>query len=260
MLNKFENMRGKSMKNKYFGDVGDFGKYALLSMILRTGFSLEINWYLTEDDNSTDGKFVEYFDNKDFSCDEELRCFLHECILHKHRDVRELRSLNRFSEAPVFEDVLQIKHINALSEAGRKLREVHRKEWFEKSLKELGQCDIIFCDPDNGIETKSLSKTSKDSVKYVFIDEIERVVNTGHSVIVYNHGDRSKEEDYKERFKEIYQCVSDQTQLKVIRYNRYSVRDYLFFIQNEHQEAIERQINLLIKNNNWNKLFSKFIV
>ena len=67
-----------------------------------------------------------------------------------------------------------------LSESGRTLREAYRKKWFTDSLRELENCDIIFCDLDNGIETKSLSKTSKDSVKYVYINEIEQMVNMGY--------------------------------------------------------------------------------
>lgn len=249
------------MKNKYFGDVGDFGKYGLLSMILGTGLRLGINWYLTEDDYNTDGKFVEYLKNMDFSsCDEELHSFLCECIIENRRNVKELRRLSRFNLIPVFEDVLKIDDIKALSEVGRRLREGRRKDWFEKSLSELSGCDIIFCDPDNGIETKSLSKTSKESVKYVYINEIERMINKGHAVIVYNHRDRSKEIDYKARFRKIHKGLSDKTNLRVMRFNRYSVRDYLFFIQNEHQEVIGRQFEYFLKNHNWNKLFSEILL
>lgn len=249
------------MKNKYFGDVGDFGKYGLLSMVLETGLRLGINWYLTEDDNSTDGKYVEYLNNIDFiNCDHELHGFLRKCILDNNRGIKKLRNLPRFNQTPAYEDVLKIDDIKALSEAGRKLRERHRINWFEKSISELNGCDIIFCDPDNGIETKSLSKTRKDSVKYVYINEIEEMVNRGHSVIIYNHRDRSKESDYMIRFKEVHRCVMDKTDLRIIRFNRYSVRDYLFFIQNEHKIIINKQIEHFLNNHSWNKLFCELLV
>ena len=37
------------MKNQYFGDVGDYGKYSLLREFALNGISIAVNWYLTED-------------------------------------------------------------------------------------------------------------------------------------------------------------------------------------------------------------------
>lgn len=38
------------MKNQYFGDVGDFGKYGLLTALASNEIKLGVNWYLTQDD------------------------------------------------------------------------------------------------------------------------------------------------------------------------------------------------------------------
>ena len=35
------------MKNQYFGDVGDYGKYGLLRHIANNGIKIAVNWYLT---------------------------------------------------------------------------------------------------------------------------------------------------------------------------------------------------------------------
>ena len=48
------------MKNQYVGDIGDYGKYGLLRFLSNRGIKIGINWYLTEDDKSSDGKFIEY--------------------------------------------------------------------------------------------------------------------------------------------------------------------------------------------------------
>ena len=32
------------MKNQYFGDVGDYGKYGLLRFIAKRGVSIAVNW------------------------------------------------------------------------------------------------------------------------------------------------------------------------------------------------------------------------
>ena len=48
------------MKNQYVGDIGDYGKYGLLRFLANQGIKLGINWYLTADDGSRDGKFTDY--------------------------------------------------------------------------------------------------------------------------------------------------------------------------------------------------------
>ena len=35
------------LKNQYFGDVGDYGKYGLLRRIANNGIKIAVNWYLT---------------------------------------------------------------------------------------------------------------------------------------------------------------------------------------------------------------------
>ncbi len=53
------------MKNRYVGDIGDFGKYALLRVFAETGGKVCINWYLTTDDVSNDGKSTDYLQKDD---------------------------------------------------------------------------------------------------------------------------------------------------------------------------------------------------
>ena len=48
------------MKNQYVGDIGDFGKYSMLRAFIDAGIKVGVNWYLTEDDGSNDGKFMDY--------------------------------------------------------------------------------------------------------------------------------------------------------------------------------------------------------
>lgn len=51
------------MKNQYVGDIGDYGKYALLRAFALDGVKVGVNWYLTEDDGSNDGKFTSYLND-----------------------------------------------------------------------------------------------------------------------------------------------------------------------------------------------------
>lgn len=246
------------MKNQYFGDVGDFGKYGLLSALSTSGMKIGVNWYLTHNDAKTDGKFIEYLNKTEFvESDVELADFLKRCLDLGNRNVSEIKNFERFSGFAYHEEIIDLKHINALSEPGRRKRVDVRTKWFEESLNRLSGCDLIFCDPDNGIETKSMSKIGVDSVKYVFIDEIKTMIEKGHSLVVYNHRDRSAEEAYVSRFLEIKKQLSNDVSMRIVRFNRYSARDYLFFIQENHKDQLNVQIDAFLNQRHWKRHFKE---
>ena len=62
------------MQNRYFGDVGDFGKYGLLRKINNKGLKLGVNWYLVKDEgHNDDGKHITYLQKSDYAlCDLKL--------------------------------------------------------------------------------------------------------------------------------------------------------------------------------------------
>ena len=51
------------MKNQYVGDVGDYGSI-MLRVFTDAGIKVGIQWYLTSDDGTTDGKFTSYLDDE----------------------------------------------------------------------------------------------------------------------------------------------------------------------------------------------------
>jgi hypothetical protein len=49
------------MKHQYFGDIHDFKKYTLLNWFMeKCNGRLLVAWYLTNDDDSGDGKKLDY--------------------------------------------------------------------------------------------------------------------------------------------------------------------------------------------------------
>ena len=246
------------MKNQYFGDVGDFGKYGLLSALSSSEMKLGVNWYLTNNDAKTDGKFIEYLHKPEFvESDVELAEFLRTCIHFDRRNVSEIRNFERFNDFEFHDDVLDLKNFHALSETGRRKRIEVRAKWFESSLERLSGCDLIFCDPDNGIETKAMKKVGIDSVKYIFIEELKIMVDKGHSLVVYNHRDKSTEAAYISRFNDIKSQLPSDIDLRVIRFNRYSTRDYLVFMQKNHKDLLNEKIDLFLSNRKWKRHFKE---
>ena len=63
------------MQNRYAGDVGDYGKLAMLRQIADTGLVMGVNWYLVADEaHNNDGKHTGYLADRKFDdLDDTLR-------------------------------------------------------------------------------------------------------------------------------------------------------------------------------------------
>ena len=246
------------MKNQYFGDVGDFGKYGLLTELASGPLKLGVNWYLTMDDTKSDGKHTNYFEKPEFIlCDQELHDFLKGSVIDDRRNVNEISKLTRFDHVSFYNEILNVEDIPSHSASGRRAREKRREEWFESSLKKLHGCNLIFCDPDNGIETRSLSKTGKNSVKYIFAYEINTMIENGFSLAIYNHKNRKPDFEYINRIREICINTPRRLKMKVLRYNRWGVRDYIVLMQQDHSDLIEQQLDAFLASGSWSKHFTE---
>jgi hypothetical protein len=89
------------MRDQYTGDLGDFGKYGLLNWICKdSNLELGINWYLTDDDNTSHGEYIEYLcEHKNYkNCDAELYEKLQTILLPGSE--RIVDNLNEFEQCP----------------------------------------------------------------------------------------------------------------------------------------------------------------
>ena len=139
------------MKNQYVGDIGDYGKYALLRA-LACRYSIGVNWYFTPDDGRPDGKFVEYLKNDTDPLDKELYQKLKSLLILpdvnlclENRNVKAIENSGILPDTTLFfNEVLDFTKI-----ADRK---ACRECWMKRSFEALGKPDVIFLDPDNGLE------------------------------------------------------------------------------------------------------------
>lgn len=144
------------MKNQYFGDINDYRKYGLLRMLTGEGqLKTLVCWMLTPDDGHTDGQFTRYLDEPekwrkyDPDLFDKLQQSLH---VHKCRDVQEAEISRIIPGARYFRDIVP----DALPE---------RQDWFGKAHAASTDADLVFFDPDNGLEVKSVPKGRKKLVK-----------------------------------------------------------------------------------------------
>jgi len=69
---------------------------------------------------------------------------------------------------------------------GRRRISCPRDGWFKIALEKTAGCELVFVDPDNGIECNHLLPTQAKSRKYVFRCEIRKLIERGQSVVVYH--------------------------------------------------------------------------
>ena len=210
------------MQDRYAGDIGDYGKIALLKALQRQGLSIGVNWYKTEAlavEKKADGSFKQE-DGKYLipeqlrQCDFKLANKLTGIAMSGRRSIKAIEDAALISGAIYYSDLITVGQRNG---------------WHQQALEILKKADIVFLDPDNGMLVKSVGKQSARSVKYAFYEEVRDYIKQGQSVLVYNHRSRKKEAQYfhdiSEKLEE-YTAVSEADILK-ITFPKFSVRDYL---------------------------------
>jgi len=235
------------MRDEYVGDVGDFGKYMLLNKLGKLGngkIKIGVNWYYNTkpEEQTSDGRYINYLNPSYRNADQYKTCSqtiyeqLRAIVDKEKRKISEIEDRQILFDGTIFYSKPLPWEFNSPSEKKKK-----REDWFNDSLEKLEAANIVFLDPDNGIQTPNVRKTQAKAVKYVFSDEFERYYNGKKTVIIYNHRDRTPQQQYEERFIALQKLVSPC----VLRFNRFSVRDYIFLPQKDHQQLIDELIKEL---------------
>jgi hypothetical protein len=62
-----------------------------------------------------------------------------------------------------------------------------RDGFFRAAFEALRECQILFFDPDIGIEVQSVRRGKRGSAMYIYWSELRKAYESGHSVLVYQH-------------------------------------------------------------------------
>ncbi len=236
------------MKNQYFGDVGDYGKYGLLRYFATNKVRIGINWYLTPDDSSSDGKFISYLYNPtERIYDPILFESLRQIIEAQGRNVNNIESAGLIPNAVYFSDVL---NTNKLS---WELREAERKKWHIKAMSTLNGTDLIFMDPDNGLLGKK-KISQKNSEKFASQSEIVDFYNSGKNIVYYCHKGRRTAEKWEEAKREMLKYLPN-AKIMVLTYHRGTQRSFVFVIHEDNYATYKRIITQFLESD-WGKLFT----
>ena len=232
------------MQDHYVGDIGDYGKYGLLRNVTAVGLSLAVNWYRVvpvHPGKQEDGKFTSYLDQPERYRQYDLELF--DClagIVHgQKRSIEEIEA-SGVLKADFFSDAL----IPA-----------RRSQWHQAALHSTAGADVVFLDPDNGLETARTHQRGSAGEKHTTWQEVKDYYDRGQSVILYQHRpQRTKKKvciqsvlDFQNTF-----LKADHTLL--LEYPRYTNRYYFLFAHQRHRPSLERVHHTVSEN--WKGLCS----
>lgn len=236
------------MKNQYVGDVGDYGKYSMLRAFTDAGIKVGVNWYLTSDDGTTDGKFTSYLDDESM----RWRCpvvfdALKRIVSKPDKSVSDIQHSGIIGDSVLFFDE-NIKTDGTPSE-----RASQRNVWFCKSHDALSEAELIFMDPDNGLlENNDASKLGSE--KYVLPDEVEKYFNAGHNVVYYCHKGRRKYDTWQE-YKSVMFNRIPEAKPTILTFHKGTQRSYIFLIHEQDYVKYRKIVDQFLRG--WYRVFSE---
>lgn len=166
------------MKNQYFGDIYDYIKFGLLRELSCHGtISTAICWMLTPNDERRDGHRVDYLREPDTwrRFDPEVFDCLRSAVLElDERNISVLENSGLLSNTTFFSKLL-------VDDSDK------RRRYFDEFLRLSRGKELVFFDPDNGLEVKSVRYGKKGASRYLYLREVCQSFAAGHSLLVYQH-------------------------------------------------------------------------
>lgn len=175
------------MQNRYVGDIGDYLKLSILRA-LSPGYRLGVAWWLYPDEShNQDGRHTGYLGKPEEwrRYDPQLFDALAQIVRTDRRNVRALEAANVLPGAIFASEVIPFYEPVA---EGRRARQ----NWFSGIIKKLAEADLVFVDPDNGLEPDGYRPGSAKAGKSILISDLQELARPGRCLIVYHHHTRRK--------------------------------------------------------------------
>lgn len=237
------------MQNRYVGDVGDFAKYSLLrSVSAKRGLTLGIVWCLFNDESHNgDGRHTRYLRTGELrALDSELHDCLAKIVHSGKRSVQDICAANLFPSSTVtFSDLINAPDHSRLSRESRLIR---RSSWLAKAMAVTASCDLVFFDPDNGLEIPSVPRHAPKAGKYIFVDELRSFWIRGQSLLVYHHTNRTasvsdQTRSLKRRFASSF---PEAAFIMTLLFRRGSCRHFWVLAQPGHASELKSRIDAML--------------
>lgn len=241
------------MQDRYTGDVGDYGKHGLLralcGLTLEGGASLRLGvvWYRTRPEHvgdppgQEDGRFRSYLQRRARrfrDADPSLHAALQVFLDPGARSVDAIPGLGILPVGTRF-------HAGSLSLPGARPAErlAHREAWLTVALTATGDADLVFLDPDNGLECASAPPGSRRGPKYARVAEVQRFRERGQGVVLYHHTGRRGGDARTQTATQLHRLGGDGVGLV---FHRGSVRAFLVLPAPQHRELVLARVGAFL--------------
>jgi hypothetical protein len=239
-----QDKRAVRMQDAFVADVGDFGKYILLSLLSSAAGDrcrLGINWYYQKGEGEGGGAHTSYLAPGHPAAWRYRACnpVLYDALGRIVREERRhLAAVERSPILPRGTATFSVPLPDPKAVPPER-RVAARKAWFRRSEEALAERDLLFLDPDNGIQPKELSVTGKFAGKFALVDEIARYAEGGATLIIYNHRDRRPKPAYDRKLVCAARAAGCGDRMRVLRARRMSVRDFIILPRPEDLSWID---------------------
>ena len=241
------------MQGRYAGDVGDFGKFSLLRSIFACPENtIGVVWYKYPDESHNgDGRHIEYLNNQSYKqCDQELVDILSH-VVNGERSISHLESVGLLPKNTIYYSSILDFHLTYTRQtnAHKNSRKTERLQWLNKAVSAVKNCDVVFLDPDNGLEINSIPNIHQiKSGKYSYYSEVADLFKNKKACIIYHHMNmnNSHKSQIKQRSKELKEKIVKDGSVFAIRYSPYSPRAYFICAAKTSAGNIKERINAFI--------------
>jgi len=192
------------MKEQYVGDINDYRKYALLRSLSERS-NIGICWMLTPNDGGTDGNKRAYLAQITRWRGYDKRLF--DLLLKTQAPGNRLELIERSGIIP------NAKYFSEIIPDHR----ISRASYMDRCAQSFSECQLIFFDPDNGLDVPSKSPGQRNSSKYLYREEVRRFYSLEKSLLIYQHFCREKRRLFVSRLSNDLMQAAPQSSITVFK-------------------------------------------
>ena len=218
------------MKDQYAGDINDYRKYGLLRALAgEGGLSLGVCWMLTGPDGRSDGKHTSYLSRGPQwrAYDPELFDAMTTVGAAPERSVGAVERSGVLGSARFWSEIVP----DGAAARGRYFAGV--AEW-------AAGVDVVFFDPDNGLEVPSTGPGRRGSGKYLLWNEAEETFRRGHSLLIYQHFPRRERAGF---IADLATRLAERTQARAVAALVTAHVVFFLVMQTAHEERCVRALD-----------------
>ena len=219
------------MRHNFVNDIGDYAKYTLLRALCANGqaaIRLGVIWYLTDHaEQNGDGRKRAHLSQDGWeNLDPDLLATLRliESTLRSQEELN-VRLIEASGILPL--DTAYFSEPIPRVQRNVQQRISARAAWFSRAQTAVAHCNLVFLDPDNGLEVRSAPITSSLASKYATIPEIAALLENGAGVVLYQHGSRTPWPAQRERIcAQIASGTSQALTIRSLRFGAFGARAF----------------------------------